>query len=99
MRVILCTCPCDTADALARHLVGAGAACVNILPAVRSVYRWEGKVMEEGESLLLIKAAVERVDALRASLVGVHPYELPEWVVLDADPLTSLGYRTWVRSA
>ena len=98
MRVVLCTCPPDAADQLARHLVAAGAACVTILPGVRSVYRWKGELREDGESLLVIKSAAERVDGLRVSLVGVHPYELPEWVVLDVDPLTSRPYRDWVRA-
>jgi periplasmic divalent cation tolerance protein len=98
MRVVLCTCPPADAERIARHLLERGAACVNILPAVRSLYVWKGQVCDDAESLLVIKAADGRVPALRAALVGVHPYELPEWVVLDADPLTDPGYRQWVRS-
>jgi periplasmic divalent cation tolerance protein len=97
MRVVLCTCPPADAERIARHLLDAGAACVNILPAVRSLYVWKDQVCDDAESLLIVKAAFERVDALRDSLAGVHPYELPEWVVLDVDPLTSLDYRAWVR--
>jgi periplasmic divalent cation tolerance protein len=96
MRLILCTCPPSIAGDLARHLVDHGAACVNILPGARSVYRWQGVVHDEEESLLLIKSPVGRVDALRESLRGVHPYELPEWVVIDVDPLTSPAYAAWV---
>jgi periplasmic divalent cation tolerance protein len=97
MRVVLCTAPPDRASTLAKHLLEAGAACVNVLPSVRSHYVWKGEVCEEEESLLLVKCAAERVGALRASLQGVHPYELPEWVVLEADPLTDPAYRAWVR--
>lgn len=97
MRVVLCTTPPERASALAKHLLQAGAACVNVLPSVRSHYVWKGEACEEEESLLLIKCAAERVDALRSSLTGVHPYALPEWVVLDVDPLTAPAYRAWVR--
>jgi periplasmic divalent cation tolerance protein len=99
MRVVLCTCPPADAERIARHLLAQGASCVNVLPAVRSLYVWKGEVCDDAEALLVVKAAAERVEALCASLVGVHPYELPEWVVLDADPLTSPEYRAWVRDA
>lgn len=99
MRVVLCTCPPAESERIARHLLAQGAACVNVLPAVRSLYVWKGEVCDDTEALLIVKAAAERVEALRASLAGVHPYELPEWVVLDADPLTSPDYRAWVRDA
>src|SRR5271156_2315178 len=100
MRVILCTCPPAAAEGLARGLVEQGAACVNILPGVRSIYRWQGKVCDDAESLLLIKAAVEKVASLQAAMKALHPYELPEWVVLPADEvLTSDAYRAWVRAS
>ena len=100
MNVILCTCPPEAAERLARHLLAGGAACVNILPAVRSLYVWEGAVHDDTEALLVVKAARGRVDALRASLAGVHPYTLPEWVVLPVDAdLTASDYRAWVCAA
>lgn len=100
MRVILCTCPPADAERIARGLVERGAACVNILPGVRSIYAWQGKLCDDAESLLVVKAAAERVDALRAALPELHPYELPEWVVLPTDEtLTSPAYRDWVRAA
>lgn len=58
------------------------AACVNIVPAVTSIYRWKGTVEEEPELILVIKTRAERVDALKARLVELHPYELPEFVVI-----------------
>jgi periplasmic divalent cation tolerance protein len=97
MRVILCTCPPAEAERIARALVEAGAACVNILPGVRSFYRWKGELQDDSESLLLIKADAGIVGALEQRLKGVHPYELPEWVVLTPDEaLTSEPYRRWV---
>jgi len=58
------------------------AACVNIVPGVVSIYRWKGNVEKEPELLLVIKTVAERVDALKARLVQLHPYELPEVVVI-----------------
>lgn len=98
MRVILCTCAEPDAERISRTLLEAGAACVNILPGVRSIYRWKGRVCDDREALLLIKAGLERVAALEQALRSVHPYELPEWVVLTPDDaLTSGPYRDWVR--
>ena len=99
MRLVLCTAPPEQALPLARHLLAQGAACVNVLPGVTSLYRWEGRDCEDAETLLLVKAPAERVEALRESLRGVHPYALPEWVVLDVDPLTDRDYLAWVRAA
>jgi len=81
---------------LARELVELRlAACVSILPAVESVYRWEGKVAEDQEQLLLIKTVDERLDALQAKLFERHPYEVPEFVVID--PADVRGpYRDWL---
>jgi periplasmic divalent cation tolerance protein len=98
MRLVLCTCPPDRADALATELVEARlAACVNLLP-VASVYRWRGEVSRDAETLLLIKVPVDGVDALRAHLLRVHPYELPEVVVLAVEAEGShTPYLDWVR--
>jgi periplasmic divalent cation tolerance protein len=98
MRVVLCTCPPAEAERIARGLLENGAGCVNVLPGVRSFYRWQGALQVDEEALLVIKAGVERLPALQAALETLHPYELPEWVVLPVDePLTSPAYRSWVR--
>jgi periplasmic divalent cation tolerance protein len=84
------------ARALARDLVEARvAACVNVLPAVQSVYRWEGRVTEDAEQLLVIKTTAERIDALREELFRRHPYAVPEFVVL---PVTGISdaYGAWL---
>lgn len=84
------------ARALAHALVEARvAACVNIVPAVHSVYRWEGKVAGDDEQLLLIKTTDERVDALREELFRRHPYDVPEFVVVQIDQ-TSEAYGAWL---
>ncbi|HKS21539.1 MAG TPA: divalent-cation tolerance protein CutA [Thermoanaerobaculia bacterium] len=73
------------AAALAQSLVEQRvAACVNVLPEVRSIYRWKNAIEDDREQLLVIKTTEERVEALRDALFALHPYEVPEFVVLDA---------------
>ena len=74
------------------------AACVNIVPGVTSVYRWRGQVQAEGERLLLIKTGAQRFEALRETLVALHPYELPEVIAL---PLQAghAPYLAWLDEA
>jgi periplasmic divalent cation tolerance protein len=69
------------AERIARALVERGlAACVNVVPGVVSIYRWQGAVHKEQELLLVIKTRAEALEALRAALVSLHPYEVPELV-------------------
>jgi periplasmic divalent cation tolerance protein len=73
-----------TADTIARALVAERlAACVNVLPAVRSIYRWRGRVADDAECLLLIKSRRSRFAALAARVHALHPYEVPEVVALE----------------
>jgi periplasmic divalent cation tolerance protein len=94
---VLTTVPPDfDARGLARELVEARlCACVNIVPAITSVYRWEGAVAEDGEQLLILKTVDERVSALRAALFARHPYSVPEFVVLPVRE-TSPAYGAWL---
>ena len=71
------------AHRIARALVDERlAACVNIVPGVVSIYRWKGNVEQEPELMLVIKTVGDKVEALRARLLELHPYELPEVVVI-----------------
>ncbi len=82
--LVFCTCP-DTASAeqIARALVeGRHAACVNVLPGVQSVYRWQGKVESARESVLLIKTTTESYPALERAVRDAHRYELPELIAV-----------------
>jgi len=73
----------EDAERIAEALVERRlAACVNVLPAVRSFYRWKGVLQRDEERLLVIKTRAERFEALREALVALHPYELPEVVAL-----------------
>jgi periplasmic divalent cation tolerance protein len=87
------------AAALARTLVEERlAACVNVLPPMTSVYRWKGVVEQDREQQLIIKTAVARLGDLEARLRTLHPYELPEFLVLPASGGSS-AYLAWVRES
>jgi periplasmic divalent cation tolerance protein len=74
------------------------AACVNIVPQIHSVYRWQGKIEDDSEQLLLIKTVEERLGELRTALFAIHPYEVPEFVVLRPEELSD-AYRSWLLSS
>jgi periplasmic divalent cation tolerance protein len=61
------------------------AACVNILPQVESIYRWQEKVEATGETLALFKTTAERFEALETTLRGAHPYEVPEIIAFKVE--------------
>jgi periplasmic divalent cation tolerance protein len=99
LRVVLATAPPRAARALARALVERRvAACVSLLPGVRSVYRWEGRVEEARETLLVAKTAARRVPALLEALAGLHPYEVPEGISLPVVEAL-LPYASWVEDS
>jgi len=95
--VVLSTFPsAEKAAEIARVLVDERlCACVNLVPAVRSIYRWQGAVRDDAEVLAIVKTTAERVQALRDRLIALHPYELPEVLVL---PVTEghAPYLAWV---
>jgi periplasmic divalent cation tolerance protein len=73
------------------------AACANVLPGVTSIFRWKGEVERQSEALVIIKTTEGAVESLRARVVELHPYDLPEVIVLPLagghDP-----YLEWVRA-
>lgn len=97
-RVVLVTAPdSDTAARLARALVEERlAACGNLVPGVRSIYRWEGKICDEAEVLLVLKTTADHADALRDRLLALHPYACPEVLVLPVEG-GHAAYLAWVR--
>jgi periplasmic divalent cation tolerance protein len=98
VEVVLVTAPdAEAGSRLAHTLVDEHlAACVNLVPGVRSFYRWEGRVQEDAEVLLVLKTSRARAAALEARVRELHPYDLPEFVRL---PLAggSAAYLEWVR--
>lgn len=96
--VVLSTCGTEEeAERLARELVSARvAACVNIVPKVRSFYRWQGAIEDSAECLLIIKSSRDRFEELRAALERAHSYEVPEVIalpILDGAP----NYLNWLQ--
>ena len=84
------------AERLARSLVEERlAACVNLLPGVHSIYRWEGKVEAGDEVLLVIKTTASAHAALAARVRALHPYELPELITLDPTEVDP-AYARWI---
>ncbi len=84
------------AAAFARTLVDEQlAACVNIVPGMTSIYRWKGSVEQDAEQLLIIKTTPAMVEALQARFTTLHPYEVPELLVLPVSA-GSEAYLRWV---
>ena len=100
MRVVLCNCPPEHAADIAKAVVTERlAACVNLIE-VRSVYLWDGKLQDDAEVTLVLKTAAETVVALRDRLLALHPYDVPEVVVLTVDAAASApAYVAWVHSS
>ena len=96
-RLILTTCPDEqTARSIARALVEERlAACGNVVPGVLSIYRWKGAIEEAGETLLLLKVPAAGAAAAAARLRTLHPYEVPEILVLAIDR-GAPDYLRWV---
>ena len=98
-RLVVSTAPTrEVAQRIARALVEERlAACVNLVEGVHSIYRWEGAVEEAGEVMLVAKTRADRCEALAARVEALHPYALPEVVVLKVDG-GSQRYLDWVVS-
>ena len=97
--LILTTFPDDDrAGGLARTLVEEGlAACVNVYAPMTSTYRWRGQIEVEPERQVVIKTTRGRRAAIEARLRSLHPYELPEFAVLDA--VAGEAYGKWATDA
>jgi periplasmic divalent cation tolerance protein len=94
--VVFCTVPDQgAAEKLAHGLVEERlAACVNVIPGLKSFYRWQEKIEVDPEIQLLIKTRRARFDELAAWIKANHPYEVPEIVAIPAK-LVSEGYLAW----
>lgn len=98
LRIVFCTVPdARVGEALARDLVEDRlAACVNLLPGLRSFYWWEGEIQDDAEALLVVKTDEGRLAELTRRIEKRHPYECPEVVAL---PIVggSAAYMDWIR--
>jgi len=97
---VLCTVPdATTGQKIARTVVHEGlAACVNLLPGITSVYRWQGEVQENTELLLLLKTRQERYPALEARIRELHPYQVPE-IIAHKIEVGFKNYLDWIRGS
>lgn len=97
--IVYCTCAERHAETLAAVVVEARlAACVNIVPAVKSVFCWHGRVQQDAESLLIIKTTRARYAELEEALHDRHPYELPELLAVSITAGLP-AYLDWIHTA
>jgi periplasmic divalent cation tolerance protein len=98
--LVVCTCPTNSAAAaIATALLEERvAACVNQVPGIKSMYRWEGRIEHDDEVLLLIKTTRQMYPRVEETIGKLHPYELPEIIGV---PLTagSEAYLHWIKNA
>jgi periplasmic divalent cation tolerance protein len=97
--LVYCTCPDpDTALRIAKALVDQQlAACVNVVPGLISVYRWQGQMETAQEVLLLIKTRQAVYPELEAALLALHPYELPEIIAVPIEAGLP-AYLSWIET-
>ena len=97
LRVVLSTAPDqETAVRIGRAVVDqALAACCNIIPAIRSIYRWKNELQDDAEVLMIFKTTTGAVPALSEALRELHPYEVPEFMVLPVE-VASEAYGNWI---
>jgi periplasmic divalent cation tolerance protein len=95
--VVYVTAPsAEKAAEIGRALVEAGhAACGNIIPGIRSIYRWKGKIEDESEALLILKTRKQEFEALRDRVQAMHPYDVPEVIAVPIEA-GSEKYLEWV---
>lgn len=97
--VLTTTDSLDLAHTIASALVQErDAACVNIVPEIRSIYRWEGKICDEREFLLIIKSTAAKFESIRSRIRAFHTYQVPEVI---AFPITAgdAPYLSWLHSS
>ena len=97
IRTVLTTVPDTESGArLCRALVAERLiACGTVLPGARSIYRWEGRVQDEAEAFVVLKTACSRVADLMRTIRGLHPYDVPEVLVLEVEAGDE-AYAEWV---
>lgn len=89
----------EQANLIAREIVERRqAACVNIVPGVRSIYRWKGKIRKDGELLLIVKTLEGELDGVTATIRELHSYELPEILSFRVDR-GEQGFLDWIAAS
>jgi len=99
VRVVLCTCPPDHAERIARTVLEERlVACVNVVSGVKSLYWWKDTIQDDTESMLVIKTPAQCYAKLEQRLHEIHPYSVPEVLSLDVID-GSRSYISWVKEA
>ncbi|MFX1481701.1 MAG: divalent-cation tolerance protein CutA [Promethearchaeota archaeon] len=97
--VALTTCPKEKSEELALRLVEEHAcACVNIVTNVKSIYYWKDEIVTDEETLLIMKTHANRMESLWKAIKNLHPYEIPEFIVLPV-MWGSKDYLDWISSS
>jgi periplasmic divalent cation tolerance protein len=98
-RIVLTTAGSrEEAERIGRALVEERlAGCATLLPGVESIYHWRGAIETDTETLLLLKTAVNQLDALHSRLTALHSYETPEFLVLSVES-ASQAYSEWLKA-
>ena len=97
--LVLVTAPTtEEAETIAGKIVEKElAACVNIVPKIRSIYRWQGEVQEDREVLMLIKTSARHLEKLKKRILKMHSYDIPEFLVFNVDEGDE-AYLKWMGS-
>ena len=98
--IVVTTCPTpEVATQLANEIVEQQlAACVNIIPSIKSVYKWKGKIEHDEESLLIIKTMKQQLAPLEKLVLKLHPYETPEFISMPIES-GSKAYLDWITAS
>lgn len=89
----------EQAYLIAREIIARRqAACVNIIPAIRSIYRWKGKICKDGELLLIVKTLQEEFEGVASTIRELHSYELPEILSFGVSQ-GDQGFLDWIASS
>jgi periplasmic divalent cation tolerance protein len=97
--VLTTTSDRKTAEQIAHRLVELRlAACINILPGVQSVYRWQGAVQSDSEVMMLIKTKAPLIEQVQSTITSLHSYEIPEFLVLPISD-GSEAYMAWLEAS
>ncbi len=98
--IVLTTLPADAdAESFGRAFVDERlAACVNVLPAMQSIYRWQGAAETASERQIVIKTSEERIEDVKARIAALHPYEVPELLILHVMDGAN-AYLKWIEES
>lgn len=100
MIIAYSTAPNETiANEIVHYLINAKlAACVNLIPQVKSIYHWNNEIIEDNEILMIIKSEESKQQKLIDTLVEIHPYDTPEVIIIPIENGFK-GYLNWVHTS